>query len=120
MKIYLRNGFLEKSEPLVMGILNVTPDSFSDAGCFFSETEALAHAREMVAAGAAIIDVGGESTRPGATRIGLNEEIDRVLPVIARIKEETGVLVSIDTSKAKTEQITEAFVKLERFLQEIT
>ncbi|MBE0666001.1 MAG: dihydropteroate synthase, partial [Candidatus Aminicenantes bacterium] len=89
MKLYLRNGFLEKSEPLVMGILNVTPDSFSDAGRFFSENDALAHAREMVAAGAAIIDVGGESTRPGAARIGLDEEIDRVLPVIAGIKEQT-------------------------------
>ncbi len=99
MKLYLRNGFLEKDGPLVMGILNITPDSFSDAGRFFEPEAAMAHALEMAAAGADIIDVGGESSRPGAAAIGLDEEIDRVLPVISRIKEETGVLVSVDTSK---------------------
>ena len=105
MKFYLRNGFVEKNTPLVMGILNVTPDSFSDAGRFFKENDAVDHAREMVAAGAAIIDVGGESTRPGAARIGSDEEIDRVLPVISRIKQETGVLVSIDTSKEEVARL---------------
>ncbi len=104
MKLYLRNGFLEKAGPLVMGILNVTPDSFSDAGRFFEPEAAMAHARAMAAAGADIIDVGGESSRPGAAAIGLDEEIDRVLPVISRIKEETGVLVSIDTSKEEVAQ----------------
>lgn len=99
MKLVLRNGFLEKEDPLVMGILNVTPDSLSDAGRFFTPEAALSHARAMAEAGADIIDVGGESTRPGARSVGLDEEIDRVLPVIARIKEETGVLVSVDTSK---------------------
>jgi len=99
VKLYLRNGFLEKDGPLVMGILNITPDSFSDAGRFFEPEAAMAHALEMAAAGADIIDVGGESSRPGAAAIGLDEEIDRVLPVISRIKEETGVLVSVDTSK---------------------
>lgn len=99
MKLYLRNGFLEKDDPLIMGILNVTPDSFSDAGKFFTPEAALNHARAMADAGADIIDVGGESTRPGSRPVGLDEEIDRVLPVIARIKEETGVLVSVDTSK---------------------
>ena len=99
MKLYLRNGFLEKDDPLIMGILNVTPDSFSDAGRFFTPEAALSHARAMAAAGADIIDVGGESTRPGSRPVGLDEEIDRVLPVIARIKEETGALVSVDTSK---------------------
>ncbi len=99
MKLYLRNGFLEKEDPLVMGILNVTPDSFSDAGKFFAPEAALSHARAMAEAGADIIDVGGESTRPGARPVGLDEEIDRILPVIARIKEETGALVSVDTSK---------------------
>jgi dihydropteroate synthase len=99
MKLYLRNGFLEKAEPLIMGILNITPDSFSDAGRFFEPAAALAHAHAMVAAGADIIDVGGESTRPGAAPIGLDEETDRVLPMIARIKEETGALVSVDTNK---------------------
>ena len=99
MKLYLRNGFLEKDDPLIMGILNVTPDSFSDAGKFFTPEAALNHARAMAAAGADLIDVGGESTRPGSRPVGLDEEIDRILPVIARIKEETGALVSVDTSK---------------------
>ena len=105
MKLYLRNGFLEKTDPLIMGILNVTPDSFSDAGRFFEPAAAMAHARAMVEAGADIIDVGGESTRPGAAPIGLDEEIDRVLPLIARIKEETGVLVSIDTNKEEVARL---------------
>jgi len=99
MKLYLKNHFLEKKEPLVMGILNVTPDSFSDGGRFFESSAALQQAREMVAAGADIIDVGGESTRPGAVQLSVDEEIDRVLPVIEKIKEELNVLVSIDTSK---------------------
>lgn len=105
MKLYLRNGFIEKDAPLVMGILNVTPDSFSDVGRFFKESDALQHAREMAAGGADIIDVGGESTRPGAARIGLDEEIDRVLPVIEKIKEELGVLVSADTSKEEVARL---------------
>ncbi len=105
MKLYLRNGFLEKADPLVMGILNVTPDSFSDAGRFFAPAAALEHARAMAEAGADIIDVGGESTRPGASRIGVDEETDRVLPLIARIKEETGALVSIDTSKEEVARL---------------
>ncbi len=99
MKLSLRNGYLERGGPLVMGILNVTPDSFSDPGRFFEPEAALAHAREMAEAGADIIDVGGESTRPGSRPVGLDEEIDRVLPIISRIKEETRILVSIDTSK---------------------
>jgi dihydropteroate synthase len=105
MKIQLRNGFFEKDVPLVMGILNITPDSFSDAGRFFKASDALAHAREMVAAGADIIDIGGESTRPGAARTGQDEEIDRVLPVIEKIKEELGVLVSVDTSKEEVARL---------------
>jgi len=100
MKLYLKNNFIEKEAPLVMGILNVTPDSFSDAGRFFESNTALQHAREMVAAGVDIIDVGGESTRPGANRLSAEEEIDRILPTIEKIKEELGVLVSIDTTKA--------------------
>ena len=105
MKFYLRNGFLEKADPLIMGILNITPDSFSDAGRFFEPAAALAHAHAMVGAGADIIDVGGESTRPGAAPIGLDEEIDRVLPMIARIKEETGALVSVDTNKEEVARL---------------
>jgi dihydropteroate synthase len=100
MKLYLKNRFIEKEAPLVMGILNVTPDSFSDAGRFFESNAALQQAREMAAAGADIIDVGGESTRPGANQLSAEEEIDRILPTIEKIKEELGVLVSIDTTKA--------------------
>lgn len=100
MKLYLKNHFIEKKEPLVMGILNVTPDSFSDAGRFFESNAAFHHAREMAAAGADIIDVGGESTRPGANQLSAEEEIDRILPLIEKIKEELKILVSVDTTKA--------------------
>jgi dihydropteroate synthase len=82
-----------------MGILNVTPDSFSDGGVFLSRDDALAQARRMVDAGADIIDVGGESSRPGAQAVSLQEELDRVLPVIESIQREMPVPVSIDTSK---------------------
>lgn len=86
---------------LVMGILNVTEDSFSDGGAWNSTDRALAHAREMVAAGADIIDVGGESTRPGATRVAPEVERDRVTPVIAALHAE-GVTTSVDTMRAAT------------------
>ncbi len=85
--------------PCIMGVLNVTPDSFSDGGRFLGGDAALAQARRMVADGAAIIDVGGESTRPGADPVPLQRELDRVLPVIERIRAELDVAVSIDTSK---------------------
>lgn len=95
---------LDLSRPRVMGILNMTPDSFSDGGLFVGAekidlTKALEHARRMVAAGAAIIDVGGESTRPGAADISVEQELQRVIPVIEAIKAELDVIVSIDTSK---------------------
>lgn len=105
MKLYLRNGFFEKNEPLVMGILNITPDSFSDAGRFYKNSSALEHARAMAAAGADIIDVGGESTRPGAARISAEEEVDRVLPAVEKIKQELAVLVSVDTSKEEVARL---------------
>jgi len=105
MKLYLRNSFSEKQDPLVMGILNVTPDSFSDAGRFFAPAAALEHARAMAAAGADIIDVGGESTRPGAARISLDEEVDRVLPIIEKVKQELGILVSVDTSREEVARL---------------
>jgi dihydropteroate synthase len=105
MKLYLKNRFIEKSGPLVMGILNITPDSFSDAGRFFEGDAAWRHALEMAAAGADIIDVGGESTRPGASQLSAEEEVDRVLPIVEKIKEELGVLVSIDTSKAEVARL---------------
>ena len=82
----------------VMGVLNVTPDSFSDGGRYNRPDAALARARQMVADGAAFIDVGGESTRPGATPVSLQEELDRVCPVIEVIARELDVVVSVDTS----------------------
>ncbi len=85
---------------LIMGVLNVTPDSFSDGGQFFHTDTALSHALEMAADGAAIIDVGGESTRPGAEEIPEVEELRRVIPVISRLAARSDVLISIDTSKA--------------------
>lgn len=84
----------------IMGILNVTPDSFSDGGKWNSLDRALKHTEEMIAEGAAIIDVGGESTRPGHTVITEQEEIERVVPVIERIKREFDIPVSIDSYKA--------------------
>lgn len=84
----------------VMGILNVTPDSFSDGGRFDAPDSALAHARIMISDGAAIIDIGGESTRPGATPVSADEEIRRTVPVIRAIRAEWDGLISIDTMKA--------------------
>lgn len=86
--------------PLVMGILNVTPDSFSDGGKFLSVDDALAQAEAMIADGADIIDIGGESTRPGSEQITVDEEIGRVVPVIAAISERFEVPVSVDTTKS--------------------
>ncbi|MFP4062325.1 MAG: dihydropteroate synthase [Halochromatium sp.] len=90
---------LDLTVPCVMGILNVTPDSFSDGGDFVSVARALAHAERMVAEGAAIIDVGGESTRPGAAPVAAAEEIARVVPVIEALARRIDVPISIDTSK---------------------
>ena len=92
---------LDLSRPNVMGILNVTPDSFSDGGCYNSFDRALVHARDMVLAGADIIDIGGESTRPGAQTVSVDEEIDRVVPVIEVLAKEFDVVVSVDTSSAQ-------------------
>lgn len=100
MNLYLRNEFLELEEPVVMGIINITPDSFSDGGDFLTNDAALRQAEQMVKDGAAIIDVGGESTRPGAQTVSTEQEIDRVLPVIEAIKNRFEVLVSVDTYKA--------------------
>lgn len=82
-----------------MGILNVTPDSFSDGGQFFEPEKALAHALKLIAEGADIIDIGGESTRPGAAAVSLEEEAHRVLPVIAALAKQGSVPISIDTRK---------------------
>ncbi len=90
---------LPLDRPLIMGVLNVTPDSFSDGGRFAGRESAIAHARRLVADGADIIDVGGESTRPGAEPVPLDEELERVIPVIAALHTEVDVAVSVDTSK---------------------
>lgn len=89
------------ARPLVMGILNVTPDSFSDGGRFFETTSAARHGREMCAAGADIIDVGGESTRPGSEPVDAEEEKHRVIPVIEELAHEVDVPISIDTQKSE-------------------
>jgi len=86
---------------LVMGIVNVTPDSFSDGGTYFSVARAVAHAREMAQAGADIIDIGAESTRPQATPLGAEEEWARLTPVLSRIRDVVDVPLSIDTYKAE-------------------
>lgn len=92
---------LDLSRPQIMGILNVTPDSFSDGGSFFNLDDALFQTQKMLSEGASIIDVGGESTRPGATPVSLQEELDRVIPVVAAIKSRFDVVVSLDTSSAQ-------------------
>lgn len=89
---------LPLERPLIMGIVNVTPDSFSDGGRYWSRDAALAHAREMIAQGADIVDVGGESTRPGAAAVSLEEERRRVIPVVEALSG-CGVPVSVDTRK---------------------
>ncbi|UVE17071.1 dihydropteroate synthase [Pseudomonas sp. LS44] len=90
--------FLDLSHPQVMGILNVTPDSFSDGGRFSRLDQALRHAAAMVAAGASLIDVGGESTRPGAREVSPIEELERVAPIVEAIAAELDVIISVDTS----------------------
>ncbi|EHH0749218.1 TPA: dihydropteroate synthase [Vibrio vulnificus] len=92
---------LDLSFPVVMGILNVTPDSFSDGGQFNALDAALAQAERMIAAGVSIIDIGGESTRPGAPEVSLEEELKRVIPAIQAIRQKHDVWISIDTSKAE-------------------
>src|SRR5919197_4549506 len=89
------------SRTLVMGVLNVTPDSFSDGGRFFDHEAAVRHGLDMVADGADILDVGGESTRPGSDPVSAADEIDRVVPVIKRLAAEVDVPISIDTRKAE-------------------
>src|ERR1700761_5394113 len=90
---------LDLQRPVIMGVLNVTPDSFSDGGKFLDVAAAVAHGRRMVEEGAAIIDVGGESTRPGADPVSVEEEIRRVVPVVERLRAQTNAVISVDTSK---------------------
>ncbi|MCM2462232.1 dihydropteroate synthase [Pseudomonas sp. CG7] len=92
------NRVIDLAHAHVMGILNVTPDSFSDGGRFSQLDAALRHAEAMVAAGATLIDVGGESTRPGARAVSPTEELERVAPIVERIHRELDVIISVDTS----------------------
>ena len=92
--------FIDLSQPQVMGILNVTPDSFSDGGKHTNVSQSLDHALRMIEEGATFIDIGGESTRPGAPDVSLQEELDRTIPVIEAVAKNTSCVISIDTSKA--------------------
>src|SRR3569833_2458096 len=88
---------LDLKQPVIMGALNVTPDSFSDGGRSLDVSAAVAHGRRMAEEGADIIDVGGESTRPGADPVSVAEEIRRVVPVITELRAQTGAVISVDT-----------------------
>ena len=101
MKLVAQGSTLDLSHPHVMGILNVTPDSFSDGGAHNSLIEAVKHANLMINAGATIIDIGGESTRPGAAEVSVEEELARVIPVVEAIAQRFEVWISVDTSKAE-------------------
>lgn len=90
---------LDLSSPCIMGIVNVTPDSFSDGGRYDTVEKAVAHGLELVSEGAGILDIGGESTRPGAAPVSLEDELERVLPVIEQLSRTAGVPLSIDTYK---------------------
>jgi len=98
-ELHCANKILKLGTPQVMGILNVTPDSFSDGGQFATVQSAIEQTQAMLEQGAAMIDVGGESTRPGAAEVSVNEELDRVIPVIEKIASEFDTIISIDTSK---------------------
>jgi dihydropteroate synthase len=108
MQLRLGTRLLDLSTPQVMGVLNVTPDSFSDGGRFVEFDAALAEARRMASDGAAIIDVGGESTRPGAAPVSVQAELDRVVPVIEAIAASLDIAVSVDTSKPEVMRETVA------------
>ena len=89
----------------ICGIINVTPDSFSDGGQFFAVDQALQQARKLIAEGASMLDIGGESTRPGSSYVEIEEEIQRVVPVIKAIREESDVLISVDTWKSRVAEV---------------
>ena len=99
MYVPVGNKRLDLTTPKVMGVLNVTPDSFSDGGRFVDFSAATEHAHRMLEEGAAIVDVGGESTRPGARDVSINEELRRVIPIIEWAAKNLDVVVSVDTSK---------------------
>jgi dihydropteroate synthase len=108
MQLRCGSVVLDLTRPRVMGILNVTPDSFSDGGRFASVDRAVAHGLAMAEEGADFIDVGGESTRPGATPVPLEEELRRVVPVVEQLRTLTGAVISVDTSKPQVMQAAAA------------
>ena len=95
--------------PVIIGILNATPDSFSDGGLYVDADKAIAHCERMIAEGAGIIDVGGESTRPGAKAVSVQEELDRVIPIISALAKKNiakkNIVVSVDTSQPQVMQV---------------
>ena len=95
---------LQEGRTAIMGILNATPDSFSDGGLFISVSKAVDHVARMIDEGADIIDIGGESTRPGASPVSAEEEMERVIPILEAVSQRFGVIISIDTSKATVMQ----------------
>jgi len=106
-KIKIKDGYiLLKNKPLIMGILNVTPDSFYDGGKYFNIDAALERAFEMINEGADIIDIGGESTRPGAQPVEIKEEKRRVLPIIKELRKKSDIPISIDTYKSEVAELS--------------
>lgn len=102
LQLHARGKTLDLSRPRVMGILNITPDSFSDGGLFLDPDRAISHVRDMIAQGADIIDIGGESTRPGSDPVPPDQELKRVLPVLEMIRRQfPDVLISVDTTKSE-------------------
>ncbi len=99
MKLRCKDNYLSLDRTALMGVLNVTPDSFSDGGLWLDAERAVDHGIEMATRGASIIDVGGESTRPGADPVGLDEELRRVIPVVEALSDRVDALISIDTRK---------------------
>ncbi|CAM3749911.1 dihydropteroate synthase [Avibacterium endocarditidis] len=101
MKLQANNKTLSLAQPQIMGILNFTPDSFSDSGLFFDRDKALFQVEKMLNEGAAIIDIGGESTRPMAEEVSLEQELDRVVPMVEAVRKRFDCWISVDTSKAQ-------------------
>ena len=108
LRLQCGGRWLDLTRPVVMGVLNVTPNSFSDGGRFIGQAAALAQADLMVSEGAALIDVGGESTRPGAEPVPLQQELDRVIPVIQALASRLDVVISVDTIKPEVMRAAEA------------
>lgn len=102
--LQLNDRVIDLDRPKVMGILNVTPDSFSDGGRYLDVEQAIRHAKAMIADGADILDIGGESTRPGAAAVSLQQELGRVIPVIEAVRAMSDIPISVDTSKAQVMQ----------------